>query len=263
MTPDCDDELRADSTAPVLSIGRTEPVLGPRIDGSTCVTTTNLLDQFDRQFSIAVVDTDVFAPNPARLRAALHLAVQHLEPGGHLVLTGTARDTSMVDEFELVPADTWELSDLVAVGGAIGSVVLRRTARFTVHDMLFEARRMIERIEPIELARRCAGTTPPIVVDTRTHVDRHRHGVIPGAVHIPRTTVEWHLDPANGYQHPMVTSFTQALVVVCNGGYSSSLAAASLHRLGYRSVADLIGGHLAWCTAGLPVESPDHSHLDL
>ncbi len=87
--------------------------------------------------------------------------------------------------------------------------------------------------------------------------------MIPGAVHVPRTVVEWHLDPANGYRHPDVESFDQPLVLVCNGGYSSSLAAASLLDLGFTDVADLVGGHRAWVAAGLPVVAPDHSHLDL
>ncbi len=82
-------------------------------------------------------------------------------------------------------------------------------------------------------------------------------------MHVPRTVVEWHLDPANGYRHPAVDSFDQPLVLVCNGGYSSSLAAASLLDLGFTDVADLVGGHRAWVAAGLPVVAPDHSHLDL
>ncbi len=259
MTTDYDDGPLADSAVPVLSVGGTDQLVGSRLAESCFVSTTDLLEQFDRQFATAVVDTDMFATSPERLRAALHLAVQHLEPGGHLVLTGTASDTPLVDEFELAAADESTLSDLAA----IGAVVHRRTARFTVHDMLFEARRMIERVTPHELERRRTSDAAPTVIDTRTHVDRLRYGVIPGAIHVPRTVVEWHLDPANGYRHPSVTSLAQPLVVVCNGGYSSSLAAASLQRLGYGSVADLIGGHLAWCSAGLPVEPPDHSHLDL
>jgi rhodanese-related sulfurtransferase len=261
MTPDTHDSPRADLDAAtfVLSIG----VLGADIEsvlaGSTIVTTTNLFEQLDRQFPTAVVDTTMFGTSPERLRAAIHTAVQHLEPGGRLVLTGAVRDTPMVHEFELGPAHEPADSEFSAVDG----VIMRRTARFTVHDMLFEARRMIERIEPAELDRRRSGPTPPVVVDTRTHVDRLRQGVIPGAIHVPRTVVEWHLDPANGYLHPAITSLAQPLVVVCNGGYASSLAAANLLRIGYGSVADLIGGHHAWCAAGLPVTPPDHSHLDL
>ena len=55
----------------------------------------------------------------------------------------------------------------------------------------------------------------------------------------------------------------QPLVVVCNGGYSSSLAAANLLALGFTAVGDLVGGHHAWVAAGLPVFEADHSHLDL
>ena len=73
----------------------------------------------------------------------------------------------------------------------------------------------------------------------------------------------WHLDPANGYRHPSVSSFDQPLVVVCNGGYSSALAAASLLDLGFVDVADLVGGMRAWTGAGHPVVAADHSHLDI
>ena len=101
------------------------------------------------------------------------------------------------------------------------------------------------------------------MLDTRTHVDRRRAGVIAGSLHVPRTVIEWHLDPANGYRHPVIDSFDRSLVVVCNGGYSSSLAAAHLVRLGFTDVADLVGGMLAWRAAGLPTVAPDHSYLDL
>ena len=87
--------------------------------------------------------------------------------------------------------------------------------------------------------------------------------MIARSVHAPRTVVEWHLDPANGYQHPAVGGLHDPMVIVCNGGYSSSLAAANLTRLGFTDVADLVGGMQAWIAAGLPTSEPDHSHLDL
>ncbi len=94
--------------------------------------------------------------------------------------------------------------------------------------------------------------TAPHVLDTRTHTDRHRSGVIPGSMHVPRTVLEWHLDPSNGYRHPAAISFDEPIVVVCNGGYSSSLAAANLVDLGFEDVSDLIGGHRAWLAARPP-----------
>jgi len=100
-------------------------------------------------------------------------------------------------------------------------------------------------------------------LSTPVLTDRDRFGVIAGSIHVPRTLVEWHLDPANGYRHADVTAFDQPLVLVCNGGYSSSLAADSLLDLGFTDVSDLIGGIRAWVEAGLEVVEPDHSHLDL
>lgn len=82
-------------------------------------------------------------------------------------------------------------------------------------------------------------------------------------MHLPRTVLEWRVDPTNGYLHPAVRSFDQRLVVVCNHGYSSSVAAATLQRLGYPSATDLVGGVHAWRAAGLPVVPPDHTFLEL
>jgi rhodanese-related sulfurtransferase len=41
--------------------------------------------------------------------------------------------------------------------------------------------------------------------------------------------------------------------VMCDGGYQSSLAAATLRELGLHRAADLVGGFQAWRGAGLPV----------
>ncbi len=82
------------------------------------------------------------------------------------------------------------------------------------------------------------------------------------SIHVPRTTLEWACDPTNGYRHPAIVSHDQSLVIVCNGGYSSSLAASNLALLGFNAVADLIGGHQAWVRAGYEVVRPDHSSLD-
>ena len=140
--------------------------------------------------------------------------------------------------------------------------MFRRGPRTTVHDLLFEARSVIRRVDPVVLHNRLDQSDRPLVVDTRTTTDRSRFGVIDPSIHIPRTVLEWHLDPANAYLHPSVTSFDQPIVVVCNGGYSSSIGAANLIRLGYTDVADLIGGLHAWRARGLPVHNPDHSHLN-
>lgn len=225
-------------------------------DAALIAAEVDIASQLPRRFDLAWLDSSVRSAPPEVQRAGLHQAVQHLVPGGHLGLDATEAPglQSLCDEFEL----EHDLSE-----SSPSMLVLRRPMRTTVHDLLFEARSMIDRVDAPTLWHRLSEDHPPLVIDTRTHVDRARTGVIAGSIHVPRTVLEWHLDPANGYRHPAVISFDQPIVVVCNGGYSSSLAAANLCRIGFTNVADLIGGMHAWCANGLSTEVPDHSHLDL
>ena len=59
-------------------------------------------------------------------------------------------------------------------------------------------------------------------------------------------------DPASGARLPWVRDYDMRLLVICNEGYTSSLAAAALHDLGLRRATDVIGGYQAWAAAGLP-----------
>ena len=59
---------------------------------------------------------------------------------------------------------------------------------------------------------------------------------------------------ASAYRDERIDGRTQQLIVMCNEGYQSSLAAATLHDLGLTSATDLAGGFQAWRAAGLPVE---------
>jgi rhodanese-related sulfurtransferase len=229
--------------------------------------------QLDRRFGIVAMPGNVmlFCRDVDR-RAVVHSCTQHLEPGG-LLVAGFSCDRSLsLEEYdalcaacELTLVDrwaTWDRAPFVADGDYAVSVH-RRSPRFSIHDLLYAARSTIGRCTPAELREWLAGDAPPTVIDTRSSTDRQRFGVIAGAIHVPRTVLEWHLDPANGYRHPAITSLDQPLVVVCNRGYSSSLAAANLVILGFTAVVDLIGGMQAWIESGNPVVVPDHSHLDL
>ena len=81
-----------------------------------------------------------------------------------------------------------------------------------------------------------------------------REGRIPGAIVIDRTVLEWRLDPTSPDRIPEATSDQMRVIVICNEGFSSSLAAASLKDIGLVNVTDVIGGFQAWKAAGLPVE---------
>lgn len=210
--------------------------------------------QLDHRAGVVLVD-----PVGDLAAARVHCAIQHATPGAFVVFVADATEP---DDSEMAARFDLQLVEVVHVGDE-RCAVHRRTERFTIHDLVFEARASITRIDAASLAAALADPSPPLVLDTRTHTDRQRFGVIEGSIHAPRTVLEWHLDPANGYQHPAVGAPDDRIVIVCNGGYSSSLAAANLARLGFTDVADLIGGMRAWIAAGLPTGMPDHSHLDL
>jgi rhodanese-related sulfurtransferase len=130
--------------------------------------------------------------------------------------------------------------------------------RTTLDDLLREARSGLDRLEPTAaLEAQAAGA---LLIDTRSHDERARAGVIPGSLHIPRSVLEWRLDPAAdpAFHNRHVEGLDQHIVLMCAHGYSSSLAAGTLRALGFSRATDLDGGFAAWQAAGLPVRpAPD------
>jgi rhodanese-related sulfurtransferase len=120
-----------------------------------------------------------------------------------------------------------------------------------IDQLLDEVRAGIEpRARPGELADVVA--RGGLVVDTRPYELRSRDGEMPGALIVDRNKLEWRLDPSCPWRLPEVTGSDQPIVVVCDEGYASSLAAATLRRLGLRHATDLAGGFQAWRHAGSP-----------
>jgi rhodanese-related sulfurtransferase len=123
-----------------------------------------------------------------------------------------------------------------------------------IDELLERVRAGYERIEAQE-AYDAARAGEALLVDIRYAALRERDGVIPGALLVERNELEWRLDPRGSHRVPEATSHDLRVVVICNEGYASSLAAASLHRLGLRRATDLVGGFQAWKASGLPVTS--------
>ena len=115
----------------------------------------------------------------------------------------------------------------------------------TIDSLLHEARaRLPRRVTPEQLDEVLAGGG--LVVDTRSESQRRRDGELPGAVVVERNVLEWRLDPSSPHRLPDVTGHDQVVVVVCDEGYASSLAAATLQDLGLANATDLAGGYQAW-----------------
>ncbi|WP_435809401.1 rhodanese-like domain-containing protein [Streptomyces seoulensis] len=122
-----------------------------------------------------------------------------------------------------------------------------------IDELLDRVRSGYRRIEP-RAAHEAAGDGEALLVDIRYAALRDRDGLIPGALVIERNELEWRLDPQGSHRVPEATGHDLRVVIICNEGYASSLAAASLHQLGLRRATDLVGGFQAWRAAGLPVE---------
>jgi rhodanese-related sulfurtransferase len=124
--------------------------------------------------------------------------------------------------------------------------------RVTVQELLERARARLERVAPAEALQ--AVRDGALLVDIRSEAQRERDGVIPGAIFHPRNVLEWRCDPASGHDDPRLSGdLGRRLVLVCDQGYQSSLAAATLQDLGFTRATDLDGGFQAWRAAGLPV----------
>ncbi len=122
----------------------------------------------------------------------------------------------------------------------------------SIDDHLERVRTGLDRIDA-GAAHRAAGAGDALLVDIRYAALRERDGLIPGALVVERNELEWRLDPRGSHRLPQATDHDLRVVVICNEGYASSLAAASLHQLGLHRATDLIGGFQAWRAAGLPV----------
>ena len=124
----------------------------------------------------------------------------------------------------------------------------------TAIDALLErARSRLDRVGPVDAVALLA--RGGVLVDIRPAGQRTTYGEIPGAVIVDRNVLEWRLDPTCPDHLPSVdTSYLERpVVVVCQEGYASSFAAATLQTLGLAGATDLDGGFAAWAAAGLPV----------
>ena len=136
------------------------------------------------------------------------------------------------------------------------------TPRKTAADLLVDARSVIRRVDP-EMAWTASGAREALIVDIRSDDERRRDGIVPGSLHLPRTVLEWRVDPESGWSNRHVAETERRLILLCAHGRSSSLAAATLVDLGYRDAGDVDGGFEAWLEAGLPTASAPERPTDV
>jgi adenylyltransferase/sulfurtransferase len=115
----------------------------------------------------------------------------------------------------------------------------------TLKEMLAEARQVIPEEGPADLQRRVKSGEKVVVIDVRDP-DEFRDGHLEGAANISRGFLEFRIGTA-------VTDPATTIVLYCQTGLRSVLAAKALRELGYANVINLQGGYQKWAQSGLPV----------
>ena len=124
-------------------------------------------------------------------------------------------------------------------------------ARTTIDELLAQARARLVRVEPREAHDAIGGGA--LIIDIRSEAQRAADGVVPDAIWFARNVLEWRCDPSSEAHDERVGDLDRHVIVMCDEGYQSSLAAATLQQLGFAAATDLVGGFQAWRAAGLPV----------
>jgi rhodanese-related sulfurtransferase len=123
-----------------------------------------------------------------------------------------------------------------------------------IDEILAESRTRLRRLNPLQAHR--AQRDGAVLVDIRPARQRSEFGGIPGALIVERNVLEWRFDPRHEARLPVADRYDLPVVVLCQEGYTSSLAAVALQQLGLHRTTDLAGGFAAWKQAGLPVTRP-------
>lgn len=130
----------------------------------------------------------------------------------------------------------------------------------SIDQILQTARAKLRRIGPTETySAQCEGAA---LVDIRPAAQRLEHGEIPGSLVVERNVLEWRFDPRCDARLPIADRYDLPVVVFCQEGYTSSLAAAALHDVGLHRATDMDGGFAAWRAAGLPLRDRRSLHHD-
>jgi rhodanese-related sulfurtransferase len=141
------------------------------------------------------------------------------------------------------------LADATASAAELRSDVLPGGAQ-SIDELLAETRGGLERMRPE--AALAALTDDAALVDIRPLEQRIVEGEVPGAIIIGRNVLEWRLDPRSDARIPALARTDRHIIVMCSEGFASTLAAASLRKIGLRQATYLEGGFQAWKAGGLP-----------
>ena len=116
----------------------------------------------------------------------------------------------------------------------------------TYTDLVAEAKARIREVPPQDVAAMLRSMEPPPVIIDLREPNEWNLGHLPGALHIPRGRLESQIEAR--------VRRDQAVVLYCQGGSRSALAADTLRQMGYEKVVSMAGGYRDWAVAGGEVE---------
>ncbi|MGY6276844.1 rhodanese-like domain-containing protein [Methylomonas sp. MgM2] len=115
----------------------------------------------------------------------------------------------------------------------------------TAQDLVAAAKQQITEIDTASAQTQLGSS---LILDVREPAE-FAAGHLPGAVNIPRGVLEFKIDA-----HPDFQGKKQApIVVYCQTGGRSALAAQVLNQLGYEHAVSMAGGFKAWSDNGQPL----------
>jgi rhodanese-related sulfurtransferase len=120
----------------------------------------------------------------------------------------------------------------------------------SIDDLLAESRTRLDRLTPRQTV--AAVARGAVLVDIRPAAQRLESGEVPGSLIVERNVLEWRFDPTCEARLPEAVDHDVQVIVLCEEGYTSSLAAAALKDIGLHRATDVDGGYVAWRAAGLP-----------
>ncbi len=112
-------------------------------------------------------------------------------------------------------------------------------------DLINDAKTRIDEVEASEVKTMVQSGTSAVLLDVR-EPNEWNLGHIPGAIHIPRGTLETKVE--------QMVPRDREVVIYCAGGNRSALAADTMQQMGYEKVSSMAGGWRAWTDVGGPVE---------
>ena len=122
-------------------------------------------------------------------------------------------------------------------------------------DFVAQARSRITEITAEEVDLLLENNEPILLVDVREPAE-YTTGHIPGALLVPRGTLEGAADPHSKYRvSALCTAHDQTIIVYCESGGRSALATDILQQMGFTQVRNLAGGCVLWEAEGFPLIS--------